>query len=68
MKSGIEIVLEETKNENDIKDAEVCNEHGIDAYFPIARGDTTLQEALNTDNVYKNLTAIAFQVFRLIIG
>ncbi|MBR7133233.1 MAG: glycerate kinase [Clostridia bacterium] len=111
LKSGIEIVLEETKIENDIKeadivvtgegrldsqtvmgkapigvarlakkygkkviafsgcvteDAEACNEHGIDAYFPIVRGITALEEALNTDNAYKNLVATAYQVFRII--
>lgn len=48
-------------------DAEVCNEHGIDAFFPITRGITTLEEALNTNNAYKNLTATAYQVFRLLI-
>ncbi len=49
-------------------DAEVCNEHGIDAFFPVLRGVTTLEEALNTDNAYRNLTATAYQVFRLIMG
>lgn len=48
-------------------DAEVCNEHGIDAYFPVLRGVTTLEEALDTNNAYKNLTATAYQVFRLLI-
>lgn len=48
------------------EDAEVCNEHGIDAYFPIVRGVTTLEEALNTDNAYKNLKNTAYQVFRMI--
>ena len=48
-------------------DAEVCNEHGIDAFFPILRGVTTLEEALDMDNAYKNLTATACQVFRLLI-
>ena len=48
-------------------DAEVCNEHGIDAYFPIVRGVTTLDDALNTDNAYKNLEATAYQVFKLIL-
>ena len=109
LKSGIKMILEETKIENDIKeadivvtgegrldsqsvmgkapigvarlaikygkkviafsgcvteDAEVCNEHGIDAYFPIVRGVTTLDDALNIDNAYKNLEATAYQVFR----
>lgn len=112
LKSGIEIVLEETNMENAIKtadivvtgegrldsqtvmgkapsgvaklakkygkkviafsgcvteDAEVCNAHGIDAFFPIVRGVTTLEEALDMDNAYKNLTATAYQVFRLLI-
>ncbi|MBQ7936753.1 MAG: glycerate kinase [Clostridia bacterium] len=112
LKSGIEIVLEETNMEEEIKtahivvtgegrldsqtilgkapigvaklakkhhkkviafsgcvtdDAEVCNEHGIDAFFPILRGVTTLEEALDANNAYKNLTAAAYQVFRLMI-
>lgn len=48
-------------------DAEVCNEHGIDAYFPILRGVSTLEEAMNAENAYKNLTATAYQVFRLLV-
>lgn len=47
-------------------DAVVCNEHGIDAFFPIVRKPTTLEEAMNVDNAYKNLTDTACQVFRLI--
>ena len=112
LKSGIEIVLEETNIENEIKnadivvtgegrldsqtamgkapigvaklakkygkkviafsgcvteDAEICNEHGIDALFPVLRSVTTLEEALDTDRAYKNLSATAYQVFRLLI-
>ncbi len=48
------------------KDAEVCNEHGIDAFFPILRTVTTLEEALEKNNAYENLLATAYQVFRLI--
>jgi glycerate kinase len=48
------------------EDAQVCNEHGIDAFFPILRGVTTLEEALCTENAYNNLAATAYQVFRLI--
>ena len=48
-------------------DAEVCNEHGIDAFFPIVRGVTSLEDALNTENAYRNLVNTARQVFRLII-
>lgn len=48
------------------EDAEECNLHGIDAFFPIIRGVTTLDEALNKENAIKNLKATACQVFRLI--
>ena len=48
------------------EDAEDCNNHGIDAFFPIIRGVTTLDEALNKENAIKNLKATAYQVFRLI--
>ncbi len=111
LKSGIDIVLEETKIEEDIMladvvvtgegrldsqtvmgkapigvaklakkygkkviafsgcvtaDADVCNEHGIDAFFPILRTVTTLEQALDRSNAYDNLRATAYQVFRLI--
>lgn len=48
------------------EDAEECNAHGIDAFFPIVRGVTTLDEALDRDNAYKNLTATAYQVFKIL--
>ena len=48
-------------------DAEVCNDHGIDAFFPILRGVTTLEDALNPQNAYKNLPATAYQVLRLLM-
>ena len=47
-------------------DAVVCNEYGIDAFFPIVRKPCTLAEAMNVDNAYKNLKDTAEQVFRLI--
>lgn len=49
------------------EDAEVCNEHGIDAFFPILRAVTTLEQALDTDNAYGNLKRTAYQVFRLLM-
>ncbi len=112
LKSGIDIVLEETKIEEEVKladivvtgegrldsqtvmgkapigvaklakkhgkkvigfcgcttpDAEACNDHGIDAYFPILRTVTTLEEALDVHNAYDNLRATAYQVFRLMM-
>ena len=48
-------------------DAEVINDHGIDAFFPILRGVVTLDEALNKENAYNNLKATAYQVLRLIV-
>ena len=49
------------------KDARVCNEKGIDAYFPIVRGITTLEEAIKKENAKENLKAAAEQVFRLLL-
>lgn len=48
------------------EDADVCNLHGIDAFFPILRKVTTLDEALDTENAYRNLKDTAYQVFRLL--
>ena len=109
LKSGVEIVLEETRFEEFIRDADVVvtgegrldsqtvmgkapigvaraakrlgkkvlafsgcvtseagvvNEHGIDAFFPILRKVTTLEEALERGNAAKNLADTAEQVFR----
>lgn len=50
------------------EDAEVCNEHGIDAFFPIVRGVTSLDAALDKSNAYNNLYATAKQVFRLVLS
>ena len=48
------------------KDAVECNEHGIDAFFPILRGIQTLQEAMDSNNARENMVATVEQVFRLI--
>ena len=45
-------------------DAGVVNEHGIDAFFPILRQVTTLEEALEKGHAAENLAATAEQVFR----
>lgn len=47
------------------EDANICNEHGIDAYFPILRNISTQEEAMNTEQAEKNLRMTAEQVFRL---
>lgn len=46
-------------------EAEVVNEHGIDAFFPVLRTITTLDEALDVHNAAANLRATVRQVFRL---
>lgn len=48
------------------KDASVCNEFGIDAFFPILREITTLEEAMKPETAKYNLRAAAEQVFRLL--
>lgn len=50
------------------EDAAVCNQHGIDAFFPIIPGVVSLQEAMNPENAYRNLRHTAHQVFRLIMS
>lgn len=47
-------------------DAGICNEYGIDAYFPILRSVVSLEDALNKENAKSNLSKTAEQVFRLL--
>ncbi len=47
-------------------EATICNQHGIDAFFPILRSVVTLDEAMNTENAKKNMTDTVEQVFRLL--
>lgn len=48
------------------EDAYVCNENGIDAFFPIVRTPCTLEYAMNAENAKRNLASTAEQAFRLI--
>ena len=48
------------------EDAVLCNQHGIDAFFPILRSVTTLEEAMSPEKARENLAAAVEQVFRLI--
>lgn len=48
------------------EDAAVCNENGIDAFFPIVRTPCTLEYAMNAENAKRNLARSAEQAFRLI--
>ena len=47
-------------------DATVLNDCGIDAFFPILRTVTTLEEAIDEKNAFENLYETSVQVFRLI--
>ena len=48
------------------EDANICNQYGIDAVFPILRKVQTLQEAMDVNNARENMIATVEQVFRLI--
>ena len=48
------------------KEAYLCNDYGIDAFFPILRNVCTLDEAMKKENAYNNLSDTAEQVFRLL--
>ena len=42
-----------------------CNQKGIDAFFPVIRSVTTLEEAMRPEVAKENIAAAAEQVFRL---
>lgn len=48
------------------EDAGVCNDKGIDAFFPIMRRVVTLEEAMNPQIAAANMADSVEQVFRLI--
>lgn len=48
------------------RDAIACNSKGIDAFFPILRGISTLDEALQPEIAKQNMIETVEQVFRLI--
>ena len=47
-------------------DATECNNKGIDAFFPIVRGVTSLDQAMDRDTAKKNMALAVEQVFRLL--
>lgn len=47
------------------RDARVCNDHGIDAFFPVVRGACTLDEAMDKENARRNMEDTVEQVMRL---
>lgn len=47
-------------------DAKICNRYGIDAFFPVLREPVTLEEAMEPEYTYRNLSDTAEQVFRVI--
>ena len=48
------------------RDASLCNQYGIDAFFPILPAPISLAEAMDPENAAENLANTAEQVFRLI--
>ena len=48
------------------EEAGVCNQYGIDAFFPVLRTVTTLEEAMEKEQAKRNLSATVEQVFRLV--
>lgn len=48
------------------KEAKECNKVGIDAFFPIVRGITTLEEAMRPEQARENMMDAVEQVFRLL--
>lgn len=48
------------------EEAGVCNQYGIDAFFPVLRTVTTLEEAMKEEQAKRNLSATVEQVFRLV--
>lgn len=48
------------------KDAVMCNEAGIDAFFPILREVVPAEEAMKTENAAANMSAAVEQTFRLL--
>lgn len=49
-----------------LDDADICNDYGIDAYFPILRNVVTFEEAVSREVAVVNLSKTAEQVFRLL--
>ena len=47
-------------------EASACNQAGIDAFFPIVRGITTLEEAMEPNRAKANMRETVEQVFRLL--
>lgn len=47
-------------------DACICNEYGIDAFFPILRNIQTLEDAMEVTNAKVNMVKTVEQVFRVI--
>ena len=48
------------------KDAAVCNQKGIDAFFPILRTVVSLEEAMKKENAVSNMADTVEQAARLI--
>ncbi len=50
------------------REAVACNEHGIDAFFPIVRTPCTLDDAMNPKNAKQNMADCVEQAIRLYVA
>ncbi len=50
------------------REAATCNNHGIDAFFPIVRTPCTLEEAMNPENAKQNMADCVEQAIRLYVA
>lgn len=48
------------------EEAVLCNENGIDAFFPVLRKPCTLEEAMEKETAYNNMKDASEQAFRLV--
>ena len=48
------------------EDAVLCNQHGIDAFFPILKAPCSLEEAMDKENAFRNIADTAEQAMRLV--
>ena len=49
------------------QEARLCNQHGIDAFFPILQAPCSLSEAMDEKKAYENMKATAEQAIRLFL-
>lgn len=63
---GANLIMDTLNLEKELENAELCNQEGIDVFFPILCDICSLEEALSSDKTAENQRKTAEQVFRLI--